>query len=75
LTRGSTRTVVDVALYAGVLASTAYLLFSDGDAVAGTAAGRLDTTILVVVPALLGALGLRDKVSTCRRAPSSTGCS
>ena len=43
LTRGSTRTLLDVALYAGVLATAGYLLLSKGDPVAGVAGGRLDT--------------------------------
>ncbi len=63
LTRGSTRTLVDVALYAGVLASAGFLLLSDGEAVAGTFAGRLDPTAVAVVVGFLVLLGLRDKVS------------
>jgi hypothetical protein len=63
LTRGNTRTIVDVALYLGVLASAGYLLFSDGEPLAGTAAGRLDPTAIAVTLGLLVALGLRDKVS------------
>jgi hypothetical protein len=63
LTRGNRRTIVDVALYLGVLASAGYLLFSDGEPLAGTAAGRLDPTAIAVTLALLVALGLRDKVS------------
>ena len=41
-TRGTTRTLVDVALYAGVLGSAVFLLFSDGEAAASASAGRLD---------------------------------
>src|SRR5688572_25426140 len=63
LTRGSRRTVVDVALYAGVLATLVYLLVSDGEPAAGFVAGRLDNTAIVVLLALLALLGLRDKVS------------
>jgi Transmembrane protein of unknown function (DUF3556) len=61
-TEGTTRTWLDVALYAGLLGSLAYLVTSDGvDATAG-AAGRLDPLAVGVALGLLGALGLRDKV-------------
>lgn len=59
LTAGSTRTVLDVLLYAGVLASAIYLLVAG----APDAASGLDTAPIVVLLALLAALGLRDKVS------------
>jgi Transmembrane protein of unknown function (DUF3556) len=62
-TKGTTRTLLDVGLYAGVLASAVYLLLSDGEDVAGLAAGRLDPALVAVVLGLLGLLGLRDKVS------------
>jgi hypothetical protein len=62
-TRGSVRTPLDVALYAGVLASAGFLLLSNGDPVAGTAAGRLDPATIGVVLGFLALLGLRDKVS------------
>ena len=61
-TAGSRRSIVDVALYAGVLISGGYLLLSDGESVAGLA-GRLDPTAIAVTLGLLGVLGLRDKVS------------
>jgi hypothetical protein len=63
LTKGSRRTIFDVALYLGVLGLGFTLLFSDGDAVAGTAAGRLDTTLIAIMLGVWAALGLRDKVS------------
>jgi len=63
LTKGTTRTILDVALYAGVLVSGLYLLLADGEAVAGLAAGRLDPVAIGVLLLLLGLLGLRDKVS------------
>ena len=63
LTKGTTRTILDVALYAGVLASGLYLLLADGEAVAGLTAGRLDPVAIGVLLLLLGLLGLRDKVS------------
>src|SRR5580692_10542990 len=62
-THGSTRTVFDVLLYAGVLAAAVYLLVSGGEGVAGTAGGRLDPTAIAVLLALLALLGLRDKVA------------
>jgi hypothetical protein len=63
LTRGSARTLFDVALYAGVLGSAVFLLLGNGDSVAGTAAGRLDPAAIGVLLGLLVLLGLRDKVS------------
>ena len=63
LTRGSRRTLLDVALYAGVLGSAIFLLLSNGDSVAGTAAGRLDPTAIGVLLVFFALLGLRDKVS------------
>jgi hypothetical protein len=62
-TRGFTRTLLDVALYAGVLASASYLLLSDGEGVPGAPAGRLDTAAIGVLLGFLVVLGLRDKVS------------
>src|SRR5688500_68862 len=70
-TRGNTRTVLDVALYAGVLAAAIFLLLSEGDAVSAAAAGqfdsvaagRLDPLAIGVLLGLLILLGLRDKVS------------
>ncbi len=62
-TRGTTRTLLDVGLYVGVLVSALYLLLADGEEVAGLAAGRLDPVAIAVLLAFLGFLGLRDKVS------------
>jgi Transmembrane protein of unknown function (DUF3556) len=62
LTRGTSRTPLDVLLYAGLLGSLSYLLVA-GDSVAiGTAAGRLDPAAVAVALAFLVLLGLRDKV-------------
>ena len=65
-TRGTTRTWLDVALYAGLLAAAVFLLLSPGgDATAPWADGtvsRLDPAAVGVMLALLAALGLRDKV-------------
>jgi Transmembrane protein of unknown function (DUF3556) len=62
LTRGTARTQVDVLLYVGVLAAALYLLIFGQVDDAGTGAGRLDPVAVGVLLALLGALGLRDKV-------------
>jgi hypothetical protein len=67
LTAGSRRTIADVALYGGVLASLLFLLLSDGDA------GLLDRTGIVVALALLCLLGLRDKVSFLAARPEVYG--
>src|SRR5271155_5353520 len=63
LTRGSERTLLDVALYAGVLGSALFLLLSNGDSVPGTAAGRLDPAAIGGLLGFLVLLGLRDKVA------------
>jgi hypothetical protein len=55
LTRGTRRTLFDVAMYAGVLGSAVYLLAWDGR--------RLDPTAIAVLLGFLVLLGLRDKVS------------
>lgn len=72
-TAGTRRTIADVALYAGVLAAGLYLLLSDGDAVAGTAAGRLDPVAIGVLFALWALLGLRDKVPFLAARPEVYG--
>ena len=58
LTAGSTRTPVDVLLYAGLLAAGLYLLVA-GE---GGTPVRLEPAAVGVTLALLGLLGLRDKV-------------
>src|ERR1044072_5887173 len=60
---GSTRTLLDVGLSAGVLASAVFLLASGGQDAVGGAVGRLNETGIVVLLGFLGLLGLRDKVS------------
>jgi hypothetical protein len=62
LTRGTRRTAIDVALYAGLLAAAVYLLVADTSPAAGAAAGRLDPAAVGVLLAFGIMLGLRDKV-------------
>ncbi len=62
LTRGTRRTLLDVALYAGLVAAALNLLLAGGIEASGGAAGRLDPVAVGVLLALLGLLGLRDKV-------------
>jgi hypothetical protein len=62
LTRGTTRTPLDVALYAGLLAAAVYLLVWGASPTAGATAGRLDPTAVGVLLVLGILLGLRDKV-------------
>jgi hypothetical protein len=59
-TRGTTRTWLDVGLYAGLLAAALFLLLSPGDETSGVAV--LDPVAVGVLLAFLAALGLRDKV-------------
>jgi Transmembrane protein of unknown function (DUF3556) len=73
LTGGTTRAPVDVALYAAVLGMLVYLLVSSGEAVAGTAAGRLDPAPIAVLLGLLVLLGLRDKISFLSARPEVYG--
>jgi hypothetical protein len=73
LTRGNRRTLVDVGLYAGLLAAGVYLLVSNGQAVAGTAAGRLHPAGVGLLLGLWALLGLRDKVSFLAARPEVYG--
>jgi len=57
-TRGTTRTCLDVSLYGALLAALAFLLLSGGV----DSPARLDPVAVGVMLAILGALGLRDKV-------------
>src|SRR5215218_2120486 len=63
LTRGSTRTWLDVGLYAAVLAAAVFLLGASGVDRSGDFAGKLPPAGIAVLLGLLGLLGLRDKVS------------
>jgi hypothetical protein len=62
LTRGTTRTPLDVALYAGLLAAAVYMLVWGASPTAGATAGRLDPTAVGVLLVVGILLGLRDKV-------------
>ena len=73
LTAGTTRTPVDVGLYAAVLIALAYLLVAGEEAFAGLAAGRLDPVAVAVPLVLLALLGLRDKVSFLAARPEIYG--
>jgi hypothetical protein len=73
LTRGHRRTLLDVGLYAGLLATGIFLLISSGQALPGTTAGRLAPVGIAVLLALWGALGLRDKVSFLAGRPEVYG--
>jgi hypothetical protein len=65
LTAGTRRTILDVALYTGVLVSGVVLLLSDGP--------LLDETGIAVVLGLLALLGLRDKVPFLAARPEVYG--
>jgi hypothetical protein len=62
LTRGTRRTLFDVALYAGLIAAALNLLLAGGIDASAASAGRLDPVAVAVLLALLVLLGLRDKV-------------
>jgi hypothetical protein len=62
-TRGTTRTWLDVGLYAGVLATAVFLLGASGVDRSGAFAGKLPPAGIAVLLGLMGLLGLRDKVS------------
>jgi hypothetical protein len=61
-TKGSARTPLDVALYAGVVGMAIYLLVAGETDAVGGFAGRLDPTAIGVMLGLWLLLGLRDKV-------------
>lgn len=64
LTAGTRRSLLDVALYAAVLASAVWLLLSPGDSgriPPGNAVGLIDPVRLVPLVVALVVLGLRDK--------------
>jgi hypothetical protein len=67
LTHGSRRTIVDVALYAGVLGCAVALLLS------GSGTGRIDRALDAITIGLLVLLGLRDKVSYLASRPEVYG--
>jgi Transmembrane protein of unknown function (DUF3556) len=61
-TRGTERTILDVGLYAGVLAWLLYLLLTDGVSTTTNLAGRVDPAAVGSLLILLALLGVRDKV-------------
>jgi hypothetical protein len=72
-TKGTTRTLLDVALYAGVVGMAIYLLVAgESEATAGFA-GRLDTTAIAILLGLWLALGLRDRVPALSGRPEIYG--
>jgi hypothetical protein len=60
LTKGTTRSVVDVLLYVGLIASGITLLLSD-PRTSGSYRGVLDPRLVVLVLGVLAVLGVRDK--------------
>ena len=72
-TAGTHRTPLDVALAAGVVAASAYLLLAAGTDAGGFAGGRLDPGAIAVLLGLLGLLGLRDRVSFLAARPEVYG--
>ncbi len=72
-TKGSTRTALDVGLYAGVLAAGVFLLASTGVDAGGGSAGKLAPAGIAVLLGLLCLLGLRDKVSFLGARPEIYG--
>ncbi len=73
LTAGSTRTIADVILYAGVLGAAGYLFVAGEEPATGTAAGRLDPAAIGVLLGFLALLGLRDKVAYLAARPEVYG--
>lgn len=65
-TAGATRSIVDVLLYAAIIATEVVLLFSDGvqgkSGLPSGTLGLLDIKLLLVLVALLAVAGLRDKL-------------
>jgi hypothetical protein len=72
-TAGYRRSVADVALYVGILASSVYLLVSHGVPAAGVGTRRLDPVAIVVLLGLWCVLGLRDKVPFLAARPEIYG--
>ncbi len=72
-TAGNRRTILDVALYAGVLVLGFMLLIGDGNAYGDSGVLRLDTTLIAAMLVVWVALGLRDKVSYLSGRPELYG--
>src|SRR5260221_8020653 len=73
LTAGSGRTIADVVLYEGVVASALYLLVSGGVPAGSIATRRLDAVSIGVLLGFLALLGLRDKVPFLAARPEVYG--
>jgi hypothetical protein len=73
LTRGYRRSIVDVALYAGVLAAGVYLLVSNGEVLGGGDARRLEPAAIAPLLGLWALLGLRDKIAFLAGRPEIYG--
>ncbi|HWB69729.1 MAG TPA: DUF3556 domain-containing protein [Solirubrobacterales bacterium] len=72
-TAGTRRTALDVGLYAAVVGAGVYLLFAAGVDAAPGEAGRMAPGGIAALLALLGLLGLRDKVSFLGSRPEIYG--
>jgi hypothetical protein len=72
-TRGHRRTLLDVALYTGVLAAGIYLIVSNGELIGASGARRLEPAALGVLLGIWALLGLRDKVSFLAGRPEIYG--
>ena len=82
LTKGTRRTLVDVALALGLYGSLGYLLFSSGETITNAdalavfgdvQAGQLDPAAVAVALGFMGLLGLRDKVTFMQTRPDVFG--
>ncbi len=82
LTKGTRRTLVDVALALGLYGSLGYLLLSSGETITNAdalavfgdvQAGQLDPAAVAVALGFMGLLGLRDKVTFMQTRPDVFG--
>ena len=73
LTAGTTRTPLDVVLYAGVLDSAVLPAVSDGERAPGRPPGRLQPEAIGVLLGFSALLGLRDKVAFLAARPEVYG--
>ncbi len=73
LTRGNRRSILDVVLYAAVLAGGVYLIVSSGELISPAGPRRLDPAAIGVLIGVWVLLGLRDKVSFLAGRPEVYG--